>query len=163
MARVSLRLTSLAVGPSTSRPLFAIASIATSAAPSSLLGGSRCTHSYSAAARATLPSLASSSTVTATRRYLATHSDGPWDKQPGGHHPGGKKRPETVEETLRRLESEAQCPTDGREYVGPFPLGVGPSGRRKPWKPWQDLGIRGKRTLQWRAGARTQSSHSQWH
>lgn len=33
---------------------------------------------------------------------------------------------------------------DGRERVGPFPLGVGPSGRNKTWKTWRELGLGGK-------------------
>ncbi|ORY24387.1 hypothetical protein BCR39DRAFT_547029 [Naematelia encephala] len=32
----------------------------------------------------------------------------------------------------------------GRDSVGPFPLGVGPSGRSKAWRPWGQLGIGGK-------------------
>ncbi|ORX33695.1 hypothetical protein BD324DRAFT_639190 [Kockovaella imperatae] len=37
-----------------------------------------------------------------------------------------------------------QSNLDGRESVGPFPLGVGPSGRNKTWKSWKELGIKGK-------------------
>ncbi|KAK1927509.1 hypothetical protein DB88DRAFT_478267 [Papiliotrema laurentii] len=33
---------------------------------------------------------------------------------------------------------------DGAETVGPFPLGVGPSGRSKTWKPWKELNVSGK-------------------
>ncbi len=32
----------------------------------------------------------------------------------------------------------------GGERVGPFPLGVGPSGRNKTWRKWSELGIGGK-------------------
>lgn len=60
---------------------------------------------------------------------------------------GGKH--ESKEELLDRLTREARA--RGRsfdqthEHVGPFPLGVGPSGRNKTWKRWGDLGLGGKR------------------
>ena len=34
---------------------------------------------------------------------------------------------------------------EGSETVGPFPLGVGSSGRSQVWKPWKELGVGGKR------------------
>lgn len=78
------------------------------------------------------------------RRGMATHSDEPFK-----HHPGGRAKPETVEETMARLESEARKIGDGgRDHVGPFPLGVGPSGRNKTWKSWRNLGLGGK--CKWR-------------
>ena len=60
---------------------------------------------------------------------------------------GGKH--ESKEELLNRLTREAR--QRGRafdqthDHVGPFPLGVGPSGRTKTWKPWGDLNLGGKR------------------
>jgi hypothetical protein len=33
---------------------------------------------------------------------------------------------------------------DGRESVGPFPLGIGPNGRRQTWAPWARLSRIGK-------------------
>lgn len=55
-----------------------------------------------------------------------------------------------VAELFNRLESEAQRRAareamGGGERVGPFPLGVGPSGRNKTWRKWSELGIGGKR------------------
>lgn len=63
-----------------------------------------------------------------------------------GYAEGGRK--ETNEELLDRLTREAKA--RGRafdathEHVGPFPLGVGPSGRNKTWTRWGDLGLGGK-------------------
>lgn len=60
---------------------------------------------------------------------------------------GGKE--ESAQELLDRLTREAR--SKGRafdathEHVGPFPLGVGPSGRNKTWKSWSDLNLGGKR------------------
>lgn len=135
--RVLLRIAGLSMASTSSRPAFKVAAISLPALQS--FAPSRCVHSKSRVASPP-PSIAN-------RRRLATHSDGPWAHQAGSHHPGGKKHPETVEETLRRLEGEAQKAafSDNHEHVGPFPLGVGPSGRRKPWKPWGDLNIKGKR------------------
>ncbi|KAL7419596.1 hypothetical protein Q5752_005508 [Cryptotrichosporon argae] len=44
------------------------------------------------------------------------------------------------------VEAEARRATQetARESVGPFPLGVGASGRAKPWKSWKELGFGGK-------------------
>lgn len=56
---------------------------------------------------------------------------------------------ESKEELLDRLTREAR--QRGRafdqthDHVGPFPLGVGPSGRNKTWKRWGDLNLGGKR------------------
>ncbi|KAL1413585.1 hypothetical protein Q8F55_001359 [Vanrija albida] len=78
-------------------------------------------------------------------RHLASHTDDP-KYQPGA---GARGRPaESTSELLERLEAEARrraTASDAqRDHAGPFPLGVGASGRRKPWKAWSDLGIRGK-------------------
>jgi import inner membrane translocase subunit TIM21 len=135
--RVGLRLTALVGAPAQSRPLFAIT-------PAASVFVARCASTSTSTSRATLP--AANLAVASSRRFLATHTDGPWNNQTGSQNPGGKKR-ESVEETLRRLESEARRVGEDREHVGPFPLGVGPSGRRKPWKSWSDLGVRGKGTL----------------
>ncbi|WVQ93416.1 hypothetical protein IAU59_000487 [Kwoniella sp. CBS 9459] len=47
---------------------------------------------------------------------------------------------------LRGNSASARRATQGTtaESVGPFPLGVGPSGRGKAWKSWKELGIGGK-------------------
>jgi hypothetical protein len=56
----------------------------------------------------------------------------------------------STDDLLHRLEDAsrrkaAKDAFDGRESVGPFPLGVGPSGRRKAWRRWRELGLGGKR------------------
>ncbi|RSH94657.1 hypothetical protein EHS25_004462 [Saitozyma podzolica] len=60
--------------------------------------------------------------------------------------PGGRN---STDDLLRRLEDASRSKAardafDGRESVGPFPLGVGPSGRRKAWRRWRELGLGGK-------------------
>lgn len=66
-----------------------------------------------------------------------------------GSSSGGSGKHESKEELLDRLTREAR--QRGRafdqthDHVGPFPLGVGPSGRTKTWKSWSDLGLGGKR------------------
>jgi hypothetical protein len=40
--------------------------------------------------------------------------------------------------------SSAASMLNSQGRVGPFPLGVGPSGRSKTWKRWRELGIGGK-------------------
>lgn len=105
--------------------------------------------------RSTAPRLSSSSTARlparATWRYYATHSD---RVPPSGSssHAQGQGQSATTDSTaelLRRLEAESRrqggaSGFGGRESVGPFPLGVGPSGRRKIWRPWGELGVSGK-------------------
>ena len=61
---------------------------------------------------------------------------------------------DSTAELLRRLEAESRrqggsTGFGGRESVGPFPLGVGPSGRRKMWRPWRELGVSGKCEYLW--------------
>ncbi|WWC87883.1 uncharacterized protein L201_002781 [Kwoniella dendrophila CBS 6074] len=50
---------------------------------------------------------------------------------------------EATEDLLRNTGS-ARRAAEGPESVGPFPLGVGASGRRKTWRSWRELGIGGK-------------------
>lgn len=81
-------------------------------------------------------------------RCFATHTERPI--------PGSSTRPSgssssssapSTEDLLRRLEADARKGGSGfrgQETVGPFPLGVGPSGRSKGWKRWGELGIGGK-------------------
>ncbi|KAK6907355.1 hypothetical protein L486_03924 [Kwoniella mangroviensis CBS 10435] len=45
---------------------------------------------------------------------------------------------------LLRNSGAARRAAEGPESVGPFPLGVGASGRRKTWRSWSELGIGGK-------------------
>ncbi|WRT65698.1 uncharacterized protein IL334_002644 [Kwoniella shivajii] len=51
---------------------------------------------------------------------------------------------EATSELLRNGGSARRATEGGPETVGPFPLGVGASGRRKAWRPWGELGIGGK-------------------
>ena len=72
------------------------------------------------------------------RRDYATHSE----------RPGYTSR--ATEELFSKLEAEAAARRakgafSDRETVGPFPLGVGASGRNKTWKTWGELGLGGKR------------------
>ncbi|WVW80141.1 hypothetical protein I302_102116 [Kwoniella bestiolae CBS 10118] len=45
---------------------------------------------------------------------------------------------------LLKNSGAARRAAEGPESVGPFPLGVGASGRRKTWRSWKELGIGGK-------------------
>ncbi|WWC68634.1 uncharacterized protein I206_102565 [Kwoniella pini CBS 10737] len=45
---------------------------------------------------------------------------------------------------LLRNAGAARRATEGQDSVGPFPLGVGASGRRKNWRSWKELGLGGK-------------------
>jgi import inner membrane translocase subunit TIM21 len=89
------------------------------------------------------------SRATAWRTY-ATHSDRVPPSGPGpSTHSGQNATTDSTAELLRRLEAESRkqggsTGFGGRESVGPFPLGVGPSGRRKMWRPWRELGVSGK-------------------
>jgi import inner membrane translocase subunit TIM21 len=80
-------------------------------------------------------------------RTYATHSD----RIPSSNSGLGQNATtESTAELLRRLEAESRrqggsTGFGGKESVGPFPLGVGPSGRRKMWRPWRELGVSGKR------------------
>lgn len=84
------------------------------------------------------------------RRSLATHSDRPFPNPNPGASSSSSSGPSapSTEELLRRLDAEARrrgkTGFEGQEAVGPFPLGVGPSGRSKGWKRWSELGIGGK-------------------
>lgn len=88
-------------------------------------------------------------------RAYATHSDRIPPSAPGSSSPGAgagqNATTDSTAELLRRLEAESRrqggsTGFGGRESVGPFPLGVGPSGRRKMWRPWRELGVSGKCT-----------------
>jgi hypothetical protein len=95
--------------------------------------------------------------ATAWRTY-ATHSDrvppsgsssGSGSNSNSKSGLGQNATTDSTAELLRRLEAESRrqggsTGFGGRESVGPFPLGVGPSGRRKMWRPWKELGVRGK-------------------
>lgn len=107
------------------------------------------------------------SPCTAGLRFYATHSEKPSSFASGsGSSASGSAStssrassstdPRTAE-LFARLESEAQRRSareamGGGERVGPFPLGVGPSGRNKTWRKWSELGIGGKReqSIRWR-------------
>ena len=82
-------------------------------------------------------------------RAYATHSDRVPPSGSGPSNPGQNATTDSTAELLRRLEAESRrqggsTGFGGRESVGPFPLGVGPSGRRKMWRPWRELGVSGK-------------------
>jgi hypothetical protein len=77
------------------------------------------------------------SRATAWRAY-ATHSDRVPPSSSGPSTAGQNATTDSTAELLRRLEAESRrqggsTGSGGRESVGPFPLGVGPSGRRKMW------------------------------
>lgn len=89
-------------------------------------------------------------------RYYATHSDRVPPSGPSSPNqnpnPNYDATTQSTAELLRRLEAESRrqggsSGFGGQESVGPFPLGVGPSGRRKVWRPWGELGVKGKRKL----------------
>ena len=65
-------------------------------------------------------------------RAYATHQDKGYTPENASPHSRIRTGPSTL---------------DGRETVGPFPLGVGPNAGNKIWKPWKDLNISGKREL----------------
>ncbi|KAK4683614.1 hypothetical protein P7C73_g6624, partial [Tremellales sp. Uapishka_1] len=76
-----------------------------------------------------------STAIWTPRRSLATPSD---------HKPSS-----STEDLLNRLEAESRRTSStsnlrGQDTVGPFPLGVGASGRNKTWKSWSELGVGGK-------------------
>jgi hypothetical protein len=79
------------------------------------------------------------------KRTYATHSD----RVPPSSGPSQNANATTTADLLRRLEAESRrrggaTGFGGRENVGPFPLGVGASGRKKMWRPWKELGVSGK-------------------
>ena len=88
-------------------------------------------------------------------RTYATHSDKIPPSGAGSSSTGGQSATtDSTAELLRRLEAESRrqggsTGFGGRESVGPFPLGVGPSGRRKMWRPWRELGVSGKCEYLW--------------
>ena len=77
-------------------------------------------------------------------RFYATHKD----------NASTSSSSASQSDLFARLQSQARLETsqDAHETVGPFPLGVGPSGRRKAWRRWSDLNIGGKLV---RAGQQT--------
>lgn len=52
---------------------------------------------------------------------------------------------QATSDLLKGLGSKTGTSSGTQDTVGPFPLGVGPNGRRKTWKSWSDLNIGGKR------------------
>lgn len=55
---------------------------------------------------------------------------------------------QATSDLLKGLGSKTGTSSGTQDTVGPFPLGVGPNGRRKTWKSWSDLNIGGKRKHQ---------------
>lgn len=93
--------------------------------------------------------VASSVVPRAGYRFYATHSDRVPPSGPSSQNPNYDATTQSTAELLRRLEAESRrqggsSGFGGQESVGPFPLGVGPSGRRKVWRPWGELGVKGK-------------------
>lgn len=86
------------------------------------------------------PVASSSRSTTPIIRLFATHTERPNTNSP----------PPSTEDLLRRLEAQSRLKGQtgsgftGQESVGPFPLGVGASGRSRGWKSWRELGIGGK-------------------
>ncbi|WWD16517.1 hypothetical protein CI109_100944 [Kwoniella shandongensis] len=95
------------------------------------------------------PRLSFPATAPAVRSY-ATHrsSTSSSSSTSPDHKTAHPSRAEATSDLLNRLGSTASRSANesagGQESVGPFPLGVGPSGRRKVWKRWSDLGLGGK-------------------
>lgn len=52
---------------------------------------------------------------------------------------------QATSDLLKGLGNRTGTASGTQDTVGPFPLGVGPNGRRKTWKSWSDLNIGGKR------------------
>ncbi|KAK8861572.1 hypothetical protein IAR55_002394 [Kwoniella newhampshirensis] len=83
-------------------------------------------------------------------RTYATHRSAPSSSSSASGPQSGSQdaqsRAEATSDLLNRLGSTASrtAAGGGQDSVGPFPLGVGPSGRRKVWKRWSDLGLGGK-------------------
>ncbi len=73
-------------------------------------------------------------THTHNNRKFATHRDRPTASSSTN-----------VNDRLNPRASLGASSMTGGESVGPFPLGVGPSGRNKTWKTWRELGLGGKR------------------
>lgn len=73
-----------------------------------------------------------------TRTY-ATHREIPHPPPPPPPHPDLLSN----SSTSSRLGRTGAGPRI-QDSVGPFPLGVGPSGRDKTWRPWSELGLGGK-------------------
>lgn len=57
-----------------------------------------------------------------------------------------KAKAEAARQHAARTGGAAGSGFEGHERVGPFPLGVGPSGRSRGWKRWSELGLGGKCT-----------------
>ncbi|KGB78305.1 hypothetical protein I307_02623 [Cryptococcus deuterogattii 99/473] len=51
---------------------------------------------------------------------------------------------QATSDLLKGLGNKTGTASGTQDTVGPFPLGVGPNGRRKTWKSWSDLNIGGK-------------------
>ena len=70
-------------------------------------------------------------------RSFATHRDRPTSST-------------STADLKSRLEAQMKLGNNaihGQDRVGPFPLGVGPSGRDKTWRSWRQLGLGGKREV----------------
>ncbi|WVF65774.1 hypothetical protein IAT40_000508 [Kwoniella sp. CBS 6097] len=82
-------------------------------------------------------------TLGSNRRTYATHKSG---SASAGQTSASASSTSSADATSDLLKgaSSARRATEGTESVGPFPLGVGPSGRGKAWKTWKELGIGGK-------------------
>ncbi|OCF43385.1 hypothetical protein I317_02825 [Kwoniella heveanensis CBS 569] len=76
------------------------------------------------------------------RRY-ATHKSNSSFASGSGAGPGHTPSADATSDLLKGASSAGRA-TEGTESVGPFPLGVGASGRSKTWKSWKELGIGGK-------------------
>ena len=74
-----------------------------------------------------------------TQRHYATHRDTKPSSSPSASSSSTPIYGQTSKSAF-----------EGADTVGPFPLGVGSSGRSTTWKPWAELNASGKRKLQTR-------------
>ncbi|WVO13284.1 hypothetical protein L204_100897 [Cryptococcus depauperatus] len=55
-----------------------------------------------------------------------------------------RSQSQATDDLLRGLGKKSGTSSATQDTVGPFPLGVGPTGRRKTWQKWSQLGLGGK-------------------
>lgn len=78
------------------------------------------------------------STSAPLRRQYATHRDRAHPSSAPSSSSSSRAGGSTIHGSTTRSAFE------GAETVGPFPLGVGSSGRGGIWRPWKELGVGGK-------------------
>lgn len=91
--------------------------------------------------------LTTSTPWVALRRSYATHHSSTVRDSPEAAQARArlhKAKAEAARQHAARTGGLGGSGFEGQERVGPFPLGVGPSGRNRGWKRWSDLGLGGK-------------------